>query len=267
MGKNSEIMLWEKDIPGYNSMYGDEAPSITPFILEGGRGKAAIIICPGGAYRMRAALEGAPLAHWLNTMGISAFVLNYRVAPYRYPYPLYDAKRAIRLVRFHAEQWQINPEQIGIMGFSAGGHLAASAATFFDYGNPDAADPIDRLSSRPALSILGYPVITFGEFHPLGGSQLNLLGENPGKELIDRLSLENSVTKDNPPVFLWHTTEDKSVPVENSLLLAGILSKNKVPFELHIFPNGRHGLGMAPENPEVAVWLDLCTAWLKARGF
>lgn len=173
------IKLWNDGTPpGYNSEYGEDVPGMIPFILKGEKQRAAVIVCPGGGYCGKAPHEGKPVAKWLNTAGVSAFVLDYRVYPYQHPYPLMDAKRAIRYVRYHAAQWGIDPDRIGILGFSAGGHLASTAGTHFDDGNPDSDDPIEKVSSRPDAMILCYPVITFGSWRH-DGSMKALLGEKP----------------------------------------------------------------------------------------
>lgn len=190
------IKLWEKDVPGYNKNYGNE-PDMMPYIIEDGKVHGAVIVVPGGGYVMRAPHEGEPIALWLNKIGLSAFVLNYRVAPYRYPCSYYDAQRAIRIVRCNAKNWNIDPDRIGILGFSAGAHLAATAATYFDDGIKDSSDEIDSFSSRPDALVLCYPVITFGKYSHLG-SVIALLGDNPDEKLIKKLSLENAVTKNTP---------------------------------------------------------------------
>ena len=261
-----KIKLWERETPGYNEAFSEEVPSLTPYIIDNGKVNAAVIVFPGGGYSFRAAHEGEPLALWLNSLGISAFVLNYRVAPYKYPYPILDAQRAIRLVRTNASSWNIDPDRIGILGFSAGGHLASSAGTHFDYGCESSEDTIDRSSCRPDAMVLCYPVISFGEYRH-NGSMVNLLGENPDEDLRRSFSNENSVSEQTPQTFLWHTANDDCVPVENSLFLAASLSRNKVPYELHIFPEGCHGIGMAEEIPEVGVWVKLCETWLKKIDF
>lgn len=261
------IPLWERDVPGYDpNINNGEAPSLTPYILENGRVNSAIIVFPGGGYIKRAEHEGEPVALWLNSIGVSAFVLNYRVAPYRYPYPLLDARRAIRLVRFNADKFYIAPNKIGVLGFSAGGHLACMSAVFFDNGNPDSSDPIERTSSRPDALVLCYPVISFLKFYHRG-SMVNLLGENPPYELRESLSCENHVTKDVPPTFIWHTADDAGVPVENSLLFIEALRRFDVPFEVHIFQSGRHGLGLAKDNPHISKWTNLCESWLREISF
>lgn len=241
-------------------------PSLTLYPVVNGNLSSAIIVCPGGGYSRRAAHEGEPIAKWLNGLGISAFVLNYRVAPYRHPVPLLDAQRAIRTVRHHAEEWQIDPHRIGILGFSAGGHLASTAGTHYEAGDQNSVDPIERQSSRPDLMVLCYPVISFGE-HGHVGSKHNLLGESPDEELVSLLSSDMQVTADTPPTFLWHTADDASVAVENSLLFAGALSRNKVPFDLHVFESGRHGIGIAEDHSEAYIWTEICANWLKKQQF
>jgi len=260
------IFLWPEGAPGARGSTMEDRPRITPFIPAGDGPLGCIIVCPGGGYGGRAGHEGAPVSKWLNSFGVASFVLDYRVAPYRHPIPLGDAQRSIRLVRARAAEWKIDPKRIGILGFSAGGHLAASAATLFDAGAADAADPVDRASSRPDAAILCYPVISFGEFRH-HGSMVNLIGENPDGDLRGKLSLESSVTPQTPPTFLWHTSDDGGVPVENSLMFAAALHKNKVPFALHVFPHGSHGLGLATDVPEVKEWTALCEMWLKGIGF
>jgi acetyl esterase/lipase len=258
--------LWENNAPGYRSDYSEHPPTMTPYLLEKGEPHGAVIVFPGGGYGGRAQHEGEPVARWLNEIGCSAFVANYRVAPYKHPYPLTDAQRAIRFVRYHAKEWNIDPDKIGILGFSAGGHLASTASTHFDYGNASASDPIDRMSSRPDASILCYPVITFGE-HRHHGSMVNLIGENPEEQLRNSLCNELQVTSETPPTFLWHTADDAAVPVENSFLYASSLSRSGVPFELHVFPHGRHGLGLAEGDASVSQWAGLCESWLRGIGF
>jgi acetyl esterase/lipase len=244
----------------------EERPRLTPYLPESATPTAAVVVCPGGGYRMLAAHEGEPIARWLNSLGIAAFVLEYRYAPERHPAPLHDAQRAIRLVRHYAAEWNIAPDRVGILGFSAGGHLAATAGTHYDAGDPHAADLVDRHSSRPDLIVLCYAVITF---MPGGhsGSMGNLLGENPPDDLRALLSNELHVTAETPPAFLWHTAEDASVPVEDSLLFASAMYRARVPFELHVFPQGRHGLGLAVDDPVVGQWTALCAAWLAGQGF
>ena len=229
------------------------------------------MICPGGGYGGLAPHEGVDYARFLNEQGISGFVLKYRLgsAGYRHPVMLEDAARALRTVRARAAEWLLDPKRIGIMGSSAGGHLASTLLTHFDDGKPNDSDPIERMSSRPNLGILCYPVITMGEFTHQG-SKANLLGKNPSPELVRNLSNELQVTKETPPTFLWHTWEDGAVPVENSLQFAAALRKAGVPFDLHIYQKGPHGLGLGSNkwDPEHRhPWTQDCVFWLKAQGF
>ncbi len=260
----SPLALWPD---GVSDASGDgERPQITPYLLDSATPAPAIVVCPGGGYAMRAAHEAEPIARWLNTLGIAACVLDYRVAPHQHPAPLSDAQRAMRLVRSHAADWRINPAQVGMLGFSAGGHLAATAGTHFNGGNPKATDAVERQGCRPDLLVLCYPVISFG---PQGhhGSMVNLLGADPPADLRADLSNETRVTAATPPTFLWHTADDEGVPVANSLLFAQALASHGVPFELHVFAQGRHGLGLALEDPRVGAWTGLCARWLALQGF
>jgi len=263
------IPLWPDGVPGALGNGPEDTPTLTTHIPPGARPRAGIIICPGGGYSHRADHEGAPVAEWLCGLGIAGFVLAYRVSPYRHPTPLQDAQRAVRLVRDQASDWGIDPGRVGILGFSAGGHCAAAAATIFDPGVPDAPDPVERQSSRPDTLIACYPVITFGE-HGHQGSMHNLLADAQGNvdpELRTFMSLENRVTPQTPPTFLWHTAADPGVSVTNSLLFADALRRCGVPFALHVFPSGRHGLGLAAEHPTVRHWTEICAAWLRETGF
>lgn len=262
-----KIKLWDNGTPYYDPALGQEETTLTPYLVKDGRkDKGLVIVCPGGGYAGRADHEGEPVAKMLNAAGISAVVLNYRVAPYRHPAPLTDANRAVRFVRYHAAAWEIDPKKIGILGFSAGGHLAVSACEHFDAGLVD-GDEIDKESSRPDAGIFCYPVVTFHKPFAHIGSRNNLLGDEENKELDDLLTGEDNVPDDCPPCFLWHTAEDNGVPVENSLMLSAALSKKKIPFELHIFPKGWHGLGLAENNESVRQWAPLLVKWLKGYGF
>jgi acetyl esterase/lipase len=204
----------------------------------------------------------------LNAAGVTAFVLKYRLGPkYRHPIELGDAQRAIRLVRARAAELGVAPDRIGIMGFSAGGHLAATAGTHFDAGKPDAADPIDRAGCRPDFLILAYPVISFDPAIAHSGSVRNLLGENPDPKLLEDLSNDLRVTAATPPTFLFHTNADTGVVAENSVRFYLALRRAKVPAELHIFENGPHGVGLALGDPSLSAWPTLLTNWLRGRGF
>ncbi|MBX6313342.1 MAG: alpha/beta hydrolase [Isosphaeraceae bacterium] len=237
---------------------------------------AAVVICPGGGYGFLATEhEGKQVAEWLNSLGVAGIMLKYRLGPkYRHPTMLSDAQRAIRTVRARAREWNLDPKRVAILGFSAGGHLASTAATHFDAGKPDAEDPIERQSSRPDRVILIYPVIALSTPYAHAGSLRNLLGDQPDPVLVASLSNETQVTKDTPPAFLAHTNEDKGVPPENSLLFVLAMRKAGVPVEFHLFEKGQHGLGLGtgwgqrikPE-PSFQAWPKLCETWFKNQGF
>ena len=264
--------LWPEGAPGALGKEDKDIPTLTPYLPEPDKATgAAIVICPGGGYGHLAAHEGADYARFLNESGIAGFVLKYRLGTggYHHPAMLQDAARAVRTVRARAREWKLDPKRIGIMGSSAGGHLASTLLTHFDAGKADAAAPIERASSRHDLGILCYAVISFGEFGHRG-SRNNLLGTNPPLALVRELSNELQVTKDTPPCFIWHTCEDKGVPVENSLQFAEALRRAGVPFDLHIYQKGPHGLGLGTRdwNPEKRhPWTRNCAFWLQAQGF
>ena len=262
------LTLWPGGAPGAVGKDAADIPTLTPYFPSPEKATgAAVIICPGGGYGHLAQHEGEPVAQWLNTLGVAAFVLKYRLGPrYQQPAPLLDAQRAIRLVRANATKWNIDIERIGILGFSAGGHLAATAGTHYDAGNPSAADPIDRVSCKPSVMILLYPVITMREFTH-AGSKKNLLGDNPTPELVALYSNEEHINKDTPPAFLVHTFTDTAVPLENSLAFAVALRKAKVPVELHLYERGAHGFGLGRGDPVLSTWPARCADWLKIRGF
>jgi acetyl esterase/lipase len=261
--------LWAGGAPGAKGDSAQDRPTLTAYPLPAGRGSgAAVVILPGGGYQHLAMeKEGYAVARWLNTLGIAAFVVQYRLGPtYHHPSELMDAQRAIRTVRSRAAQLGIDPAKIGIMGFSAGGHLASTAGTHFDAGNPRASDPIDRASSRPDFMILGYPVITLKDPYAHKGSRTYLLGANSDPALVASLSNETQVTKDTPPTFLVHTSDDSTVPVENSILFYQALHRAGVPAELHIFETGPHGFGLGGRNPVLSTWPFILESWLRARG-
>ncbi|MGA2748834.1 MAG: alpha/beta hydrolase [Verrucomicrobiota bacterium] len=266
------LVLWPAGAPGALGTNSNDIPTLTAYFPATGTATgAAMVICPGGGYAMLARHEGEDYARWLNDQGIAGFVLKYRLSSsgYRHPRMLEDAARALRLVRFHAADWKIDPKRIGIMGSSAGGHLASTLLTHFDAGNPDASDPIDRVSCRPDIGILCYAVITMGEFTHTG-SRDNLLGQHASAELIHELSNELQVTPRTPPCFLFHTADDSAVPVENSLQFAGALHRAGVPFELHVFQHGHHGIGLGSQTYDPAQWHPWtrdCRRWLKDMGF
>ena len=260
------VFLWPQGAPGAKGDSPEDRPRLTPYLPRKKGPRPAVIVCPGGGYGGRAPHEGEPVARWLCSLGVAGIVLDYRVAPYRHPIPLGDAQRAVRTARARAGEWGIDPDRVGILGFSAGGHVAVSAATIFDAGKADAADSIDRQSCRPDALIACYPVVTFGEFRH-DGSMRNLLGQEVDEHLRQYLSLENRVTAQTPPTFLWHTGDDEGVPVENSLLLAAALRRCRVPVALHVFPHGQHGLGLAGDHPTARAWTGLCAEWLAEIGF
>ena len=230
---------------------------------------AAVIICPGGGYGGHAIdHEGVQVARFYNSIGVAAFVLRYRLSPYRHPVPWLDAQRAIRLVRHDAKEYGIDPNRIGIMGFSAGGHLASTAGTHFDSGDANAKDAIDRESSRPDFLVLCYAVISFTEKFQHGGSRRNLLGEKADDpELMEYLSNEKQVTAETPPTFLFHTNEDSGVPPENSVVFYLALRKAGVPAEMHIYAKGPHGVGLMPGDPVLSSWSKRLADWLAVSGF
>ena len=267
--QTNPIVLWENGAPGALGKEPLDIPTLTPYFpaKEKATG-AAIIVAPGGGYsRLSDVKEGSAVAEWLNTLGVTAFVLKYRhTAKYPHPAPLQDAARAVRTIRSRAKEWNLDQNRIGILGFSAGGHLASTLGTHFDAGKPDSTDLIERFSSKPNLMVLIYPVITMGELTH-AGSKKNLLGANPTPEMIRLLSNETQVTKDTPPAFLVHTLADKGVPVENSLMFVAALRKAGIGFEFHLYERGPHGFGLAPNDPILASWKDRCADWLKIRGF
>lgn len=261
--------LWPNGAPGAKGNQPEDVPSFQYYPAPADKATgAALVVCPGGGYGSLARHEGHDVAVWLNSIGVTAIVLKYRLGPrYNHPAMWWDVQRAIRTVRARANEWQLDPQRIGVLGFSAGGHLSSTAATHFDDGHPQASDPIERVSSRPDVAILYYPVITLTAPFAHAGSRRNLLGENPAAELIELLSNEKQVTAKTPPTFLFHTVDDAGVPVENSTLFAEALRKNKVPYEMHLFEHGRHGVGLAKDDPALSVWPKLLENWLRARGF
>jgi acetyl esterase/lipase len=244
-------------------------PRLTAYLPDKNKATgSAFIVCPGGGYRGLAGHEAAPIAQWLNTLGITSFVLEYRHAPeFQHPVPLQDATRAMRIVRAHANEWGLNPDKIGILGFSAGGHLASSLATHFDAGNPDAQDPIERVRSRPDAAVLVYPVISLVADCTHKGSRNALLGPDPDPELVRYMSSELQVTPETPPTFLMHTVADTVVPYENSLLFAAALRKAGVSHEMHIYEPGQHGYALGQGHPILSSWPGRCADWLHAHGF
>jgi acetyl esterase/lipase len=261
------ILLWPNGAPGALGSDDGDRPTITVYRARQANG-TGIVVAPGGGYANLAMNhEGRQVANLLNAMGVTAFVLKYRLGPrYRHPIELGDAQRAIRLVRARAQDFGVAADRIGMLGFSAGGHLTATAGTLFEPGKIDAADPIDRVSSRPDFLVLGYPVISFDPAISHGGSVRNLLGDTPDPKLIERLSADLQVTASTPPTFLFHTNADTGVVAENSVRFYLALRKAKVPAEMHIFENGPHGVGLALGDPALSAWPQLLAAWLRGRG-
>lgn len=264
------IPLWTGKAPGALGDAEHDRPTLTIYLPYGKQGAGTgVVLCPGGGYAALALNhEGRQVANYLNAHGVAVFVLKYRLGSnkYRHPVQLGDVQRAIRLVRTRAKDFGVEPDRIGVMGFSAGGHLASTAATLFDEGNPQAADPVDRASSRPDFAILCYPVISFVTPYTHKGSMRNLLGDNPDPKLVERLSTELQVTAKTPPTFLFHTNADTGVPPENSVLFYMALRKAGVPAEMHIFEKGPHGVGLGMTDPALAEWPVLLAKWLRTRG-
>jgi acetyl esterase/lipase len=263
-------LLWPGGAPGAKGDADGDKPSLTIYLPPEDKATGtAVVICPGGGYgHLATDHEGHQVAQWLNSFGVAGFILKYRHhgSGYGHPAPLQDAQRAIRTVRSRAKEWSIRPDRIGIMGFSAGGHLASTAGTHFDKGKPDAADPIDRASCRPDFMVLVYPVISFTEPFSHLGSRKNLLGENPDPKLIERLSNEKQVTAETPPTFLVHTDEDPVVPAENSVAFYLALRRAKVPAEMHIYAKGPHGFGLGKKGEPMATWPERCVDWIRGLG-
>jgi acetyl esterase/lipase len=273
------VPIWPEGVPGLLPTAGPEVevdarvsnvhtPTLTAYLApERQNTGTAVVVCPGGAYR-RLALdkEGTNVAVWLNGLGVSAFVLKYRLQEYGHPAPLRDVLRAVRLLRSQAARWKIAPDRIGVMGFSAGGHLASSAGTLFDSPDGRTGAELDRVSARPDFVVLVYPVITMSGPFVHAGSRDSLLGPNPPRELIDRLSTNLQVTKDTPPTFLVHGGTDQSVPPENSILFYSALRRAGVPAELHLYQEGAHGVGLEPNHGPISEWPKRCAEWLAVRG-
>ena len=263
------MALWQGAAPGALGSDESDVPALTVYLPRTmSPNTPAVIVCPGGAYaRLAANHEGRQVANYLNSLGIAAFVLRYRLGPrYHHPIQWGDAQRAIRTLKARASEWQLDPTRIGIMGFSAGGHLAMSASTQFDSGNARAADALERASSRPDFAILGYPVISLTEPWTHQGSRTNLLGDKVDPALAKSLSGENAVTTDTPPTFILRTNADTVVPAENSVYYYLALRKAGVPAEMHIFEKGPHGVGLANDDAALSEWSTLLANWLRIHG-
>jgi acetyl esterase/lipase len=264
------ILLWKDGVPGTPPTQPEHEPVL---LLSRPAADVAVptgvIVIPGGAYAGLAMdHEGTQIADWLNSLGVTAFILKYRLSGtgHRHPIPMQDGQRAIRTVRSRAAEWKLDPNRIGVIGFSAGGHLASTLGTHFDTGDPKSADSIDRVSSRPDFMILCYPVITMTKDFGHKGSRENLFGPTSDAKLLKLLSNETQVRPDTPPTFLFHTTEDTGVLPENSIAFYSALRKAGVPAELHIYEKGPHGVGLAKSIPGTNTWPERCSDWLQSHG-
>jgi acetyl esterase/lipase len=269
-GAGKTMLLWADGVPGALGDADDDKPTLTVFLpVKENATKTGVVVAPGGSYtHLAMEKEGFAFARWLNERGVAAFVLQYRLGPkYHHPIEIGDAQRAIRMVRAHAAEWGVASDHVGMWGSSAGGHLAATAGTKFDWGKSDASDVVERQGSRPDFLILSYPVITFHEPDLHRGSLKYLLGDTPDPGLVDSLSAETQVTKETPPAFLFSTTDDKTVPVINSVMFYSALVKAGVPAEMHLFQHGTHGAGLAVGNSQLSDWPDLLAKWMRERGY
>ncbi len=262
---NRTVQLWPGTPPAWDPTIAQNIPSMTLFPCANAKG--AVLVLPGGGYQYKADHEGAPVAQRLNDAGIFAAVLDYRVAPYRAPVPQWDALRALQLLRLMSGDYGYDANHVAILGFSAGGHLAASVA-YLDIPLPEmpADDPASACAARPDAAVLCYPVITMGAFTHQG-SRNNLLGPDSTDAQREAWSVERQVRDGATPAFLWHTSDDGSVPVQNSLMLADALAAHQTPFALHIWPHGHHGLGLATETTDVRQWMPLAAEWLHSLDY
>lgn len=274
------IQLWPEGPPGAKPDGGEERvvnsrvsnihiPTLTYFPAAGDRAnKAAVVVCPGGGYQIVAfSHEGIDVARRLNAIGVSVFVLKYRLVEYGHPAPLQDVLRAIRTVRSRAAEFGVAPERIGVMGFSAGGHLAATAATLFDSPEGRTGAALDAVSGRPDFAALIYPVITLKDPFAHAGSRRNLIGQTPAAGQADRLSPDQQVTKNTPPAFLVHTAEDKSVPLENSILFYQAVRAAGGSAEMHLYEKGAHGFGLGQTLGPASDWPARLETWMRAHGW
>lgn len=270
---NFSFPLWSGDAPGALGQAAKDIPTMTVFLPSPEKATgAAMVIFPGGGYAGLADHEGSQYARWFNELGLAGLVVKYRLGSvgYRHPAMLQDAARAVRTARARAEEWKLDPQRIGVIGSSAGGHLASTLMTHWDRGNPTAANAIERQSSRPDLVILCYPVVSMSQPFTHRGSRANLLGDHPSPELQRELSAELQVSTNTPPCFIWSTADDRTVPVENSLTLALALSKVRVPFDLHIYAHGPHGIGLGNktfDQSKFHPWTRECELWLRQNHF
>ena len=263
-------LLWPEGAPGAKGDEDGDKPSLTVYLPpEENATGTAVVICPGGGYgHLAMDHEGHQIARWLNSIGVAGFILKYRHhgVGYGHPAPLQDAQRAIRMVRSRCEEWSVDPNRIGIIGFSAGGHLASSAGTHFQNNYYEPSDTVDKSSCRPDFMILLYPVITLTDSYTHHGSKNNLLGNSPNEELVKNLSNEKQVSPKTPPTFLVHADDDKAVPPENSIFFYLALRKAGVPVEMHIYERGGHGFGPGAKDSAVSSWMVRCADWMRGRG-
>jgi len=262
-------LLWPHGAPMAQGTAEDDQPTLTAYLPASNPTKTAVIVAPGGGYQhLSMEKEGSDVAKWLNAHGVAGFVLKYRLGPkYHHPVELGDAQRAIRTVRAEAAQLGIAPDHIGMWGFSAGGHLAASAGTLFEDGPKADSDAIDKESARPDFLVLAYPVITTDPSFAYKGLVKYLLGDAPDPALVEKMSVEKRVTARTPPTFIFQTTDDQTVPVMNSVVFYSALVANKVPAEMHLYQHGPHGVGLAPGYPDLKGWPELVATWMRARGW
>ena len=261
------IRLWDGPAPASSDEDPDAASTLTVYRPDAANG-TAVVVCPGGGYAVLATdHEGTEVAGWLNGLGITAFVLRYRVRPHRHPAPLLDAQRAVRVVRSGAKKYAVQPDRVGILGFSAGGHLASTAATHHDTPLEGADDLAATVSARPDFAVLVYPVVSFTDPATHRGSLRNLLGDDPDPALVRSLSNELAVTADTPPTFLVASVEDAGVPARNSILFHEACVARGVPSELHVFEAGPHGFGLATRRRGPSIWPTLCADWMRGHGW
>src|SRR5699024_9739612 len=265
---NEVKLLWQEGVPDVKGDSDLDKPELTVFLPDQKKANGTgVVICPGGGYaHLAMEKEGYKVAQWLNSMGVAAFVLKYRLGMrYHHPAELMDGKRAMQIVHENAQQWHLDKNRIGIMGFSAGGHLASTVGTHFDLSNPQATDSLQAYRSRPDFMILIYPVITMKKDLTHQGSRINLLGEHPDSSLVHLLSNETQVTPQTPPTFLVHTSNDPVVGVMNSMQFYMALRKAGVPAEMHLYEDGPHGFGLAQQNELLSSWTGLLKKWMKHR--
>jgi acetyl esterase/lipase len=273
------IDLWPEGVPDLKADAGPEKddgtgrftnihhPTLTVFAPAHPNG-TAIIYAPGGGYiRVAGGVNGGEIAKWMNSLGVTVFMLKYRNVEYGHPAPLRDALRAVRILRSRAAEFSLKPDRIGMLGGSAGGHLTASAGTLFDAPEGRTGTELDKISGRPDFLILIFPVITMQEPYGHATSVHALIGTKPTDEMKHHLSVDEQVTKDTPPTFLVHSTADTTVPVENSLLFFTAMRRAKVPIEMHLYPKGPHGSGMDPKLGPTSEWPKHCESWMRFNGW